>query len=329
MALTGLRGRLAAAQPTDIVFIGYVSLSGLAVAFFGWRLSSGLWVVLTASHIALIAIALWFAARPTHYPSVGGIIRDVYPLFAIVFLYWELRYLALLFSSGYNDALILRFEETLFGEQLAMTFSQRFPSIWLSELMHFFYGLYWVLLPLAVALLYVRRRPQGARELIYVELVVFFGCYLVFLFFPVQGPHYEFPLIGPPLADGPMYTFVHWVLEDGGSKGAAFPSSHVAVAVAILLVTWRQDRVVWWMMLPFVIGLTIGTVYGRFHYGIDAASGVVAALVLYGVARYLSRWLDGRRWQGRSVRKRATPAGGHPSNSTGAEGRKDLFGRAD
>jgi membrane-associated phospholipid phosphatase len=295
MALTGLKGKLAAAQPSDIVFVAYVSLSGLAVALFGWRLSTGHWIGLTVSHLALIAAALWFAARPTHYPSFAGIIRDIYPLLAIVFLYWELRYLALLFSSGYNDPLILRLELVLFGEQLAMTFSERFPYMWLSELMHFFYGLYWVLLPLAVALLYIRRRPEAARELVYVELVVFFGCYFVFLFFPVQGPHYEFPVIGPPLADGPMYRFVHWVLEDGGSKGAAFPSSHVAVAVAILLVTWRHDRIVWWAMLPFVVGLTIGTVYGRFHYAVDAASGIVAAVVLYGVAKYLRRWLEGRR----------------------------------
>jgi hypothetical protein len=309
MALTGLKGRLAAAQPTDIVFIGYVSLSGLAVLLFGWRLSTGLWVGLTVSHLALIAVALWFAARPLQYPSFGGIIRDIYPLFAIVFLYWELRYLALLFSSGYNDPLILRLEEWLFGAQLAMTFSERFPYMWLSEAMHFFYGLYWVLLPLAVALLYARRRPQCARELVYVELVVFFGCYLVFLFFPVQGPHYEFPVIGPPLADGPMYRFVHWVLEDGGSKGAAFPSSHVAVAVAILLVTRRCDRFVWWLMLPLVVGLTIGTVYGRFHYGIDAASGIVAAVVLYGIAQYLSRWLDGRQGQG-SERSETGNSGG-------------------
>lgn len=290
--MTGLRGRLAAAQPSDIVFIAYVSLSGLALALFGWRLSTGLWIGLTLSHVALIAAALWFADRPLHYPSFGGLIRDIYPFLAIAFLYWELRYLALLFSSGYNDPLVLRLEQALFGEQLAMTFSERFPFVWLSELMHFFYGLYWVLLPLALGLLYARRRPEGARELIYVELVVFFGCYLVFLFFPVQGPHYEFPLIGPPLADWPMYRFVHWVLEDGGSKGAAFPSSHVAVAVAILLVTWRHDRVVWWLMAPLVIGLTIGTVYGRFHYGVDAAGGIVAAAVLYGVAQYLRRWLE-------------------------------------
>jgi hypothetical protein len=44
-----------------------------------------------------------------------------------------------------------------------------------------------------------------------------------------------------------------------------------------------------------VIGLTISTVYGRFHYGIDAAVGVVAAILLVTVADVLRRWL-GRRW---------------------------------
>jgi membrane-associated phospholipid phosphatase len=40
-------------------------------------------------------------------------------------------------------------------------------------------------------------------------------------------------------------------------------------------------------MLPLVIGLTIATVYGRFHYGVDALSGVITALVLVPLARYL------------------------------------------
>ncbi|UCC72198.1 MAG: phosphatase PAP2 family protein [Gemmatimonadota bacterium] len=290
MALTGLKGRLAAAQPSDIIFIAYVSFTGILIALYGWQFSPRLWIGLTLTHVALIGAGLWFAGQPLHYPSFRGFIRDIYPILAIVYLYWELRYLALLFSGGYQDPLILRLEEMLFGEQLAMTFSERFPYLWLSELMHFAYGTYWMLLPSALALLYLRRRIDGFRELVYVEMVIFFGCYLVFIFFPVQGPHYEFPLIGGRLAEAPMYRFVHWVLEDGGSKGAAFPSSHVAVAVAILLVTWRHDRQVWLVVLPLVVGLTVGTVYGRFHYGVDATSGIAAAVVFYLIAKYLHRF---------------------------------------
>jgi membrane-associated phospholipid phosphatase len=298
MAVRGLTKRLAEAQPADLVFIGYSTFSGALIAAFGWQLGTGLWIALTLAHLALIALGLWLAGQPLRDRSAAGFVRDIYPVPFIVFLYWELRYLALLFSNGYHDPLILWLEQALFGEQLAMTFSQRLPLLWLSELMHFFYSTYWVLLPVAATALYLRGRINGFRELVYVELVVFFGCYLVFIFFPVQGPHYEFPLIGGPLAEGHFYQFVHWMLADGGSKGAAFPSSHVAVAVAILLVTWWHDRPLCWAMSPFVIGLTISTVYGRFHYGVDAAAGVLAAGVLYVAAQYLRGFLERGRVSG-------------------------------
>lgn len=293
--------------------MGYVAFSGALILFFGWQLDGLLWVWLTAAHVVLLVISGWWARQPRRHPSLSGFFRDVYPYLFIAFLYWELRYLALLFADGYHDPLILRLEEAAFGEQLAMTLSQRLPALWLSELMHFFYGIYWVLLPLAALALFFRGKIEGFRELAFVELVVFFGCYLAFIFFPVAGPHYVFPVIGGELADGPLYRFVHWVLSDGGSKGAAFPSSHVAVAVTILLVSWRHDRWVWLGMMPLVVGLTIATVYGRFHYGVDALGGVLAAIVLVPFARYLRPRLREIR-----VGKRATPPGPRPSKSTGA-----------
>ncbi len=287
MAVSWVRRGLQGAQPYDAVFLLYVAFSGLLILVVGWRLSVPLWLGLTAAHLVIIAIGLWWSGRPLSGPSVAGFFRDVYPALFVTFLYWELRYLAQLFSNGYHDPFVVRLEELVFGEQLAVTFSQRLPNFWVSELMHFFYGLYWVLLPLAAVALYLRGRLRGFRELVYVELCVFFACYLVFIFFPVAGPHYQFPEIGGELAAGPFYRLVHWVLADGGSKGAAFPSSHVAVAVTILLVTWRHDRAVCGWMTPLVIGLTIGTVYGRFHYGIDALAGVVSALALVPAARVL------------------------------------------
>jgi membrane-associated phospholipid phosphatase len=279
-------------QPADLILAGYVGFSGLLILAFGWKLTPGVWVGLTLAHVAILLVGFWWVGRPAQHPTLRGFFRDAYPLLFIAFLYWELRYLALLFSAGYNDPLILRLEEALFGSQLAMTLSQYFPYVWLSELMHFFYASYWFLLPVALVGLYLRGRLSGFRELVFAELVVYFGCYLVFIFFPVAGPHYQFPVIGGQLSDGFLYELVHRVLEDGGSKGAAFPSSHVAVACAILLVSWRHDRLVGTVMAPFVIGLTISTVYGRFHYGIDALAGVLTAVVLVILARYLQRWLE-------------------------------------
>lgn len=273
-----LVGIVAGARPADLLFLSYVALTGLLLAGFGWKLGPVFWLGLTAVHGGLVGVGLWFARRPIRGVSAAGFVRDAYPFLFIPYLYWELRYCARLFSNGFRDPVILRLEEALFGGQLAMTFSQALPILWLSELMHFFYATYWILLPMALAALYLRGRLAGFRELVFVELVLFFGCYLVYIFFPVAGPFYGFPRIGGELAQGPFYQLVHAILADGGSQGAAFPSSHVAVAVGVAWVTWRHDRRVFAFLAPLVVGLTVGTVYGRFHYGVDALSGVLVGL---------------------------------------------------
>lgn len=291
--MTWITARLAAARPADLVFLAYIAFSGLLILVLGWELPPALHGGLALGHLAALAAGLWWAGQPLPppAPSLGGFFRDVYPLLFILPLYWELRYLAQFFSESYNDAAVLWLEEAIFGAQLAVVFSERLPYLWLSELMHVFYGMYWLLLPLGVGALYWRRRYEGVRDLVFVELVVFFSCYVVYIFYPVAGPFYQFPEIGGRLAEGLFYRTIHWVLADGGSMGAAFPSSHVAVSVALVLVAWQHDRAVGRLLLPIVVGLTIGTVYGRFHYGIDAASGVLTGLVLVPLARPLEGWI--------------------------------------
>ena len=66
------------------------------------------------------------------------------------------------------------------------------------------------------------------------------------------------------------------------------PSSHVAVAVLVLICLFRGARRWFWMLLPFVMGLAAGTVYGRFHYASDVLVGSAIAPVAFGLA---SRWL--------------------------------------
>ncbi len=295
MDVTWFLKRLPHAAPGDLILMDYVSFSGLVILFMGWRLESpALWGGLLVVHAAIVAITWWLCNKPRPEPGILGFARDLYPIVYIVFLYWELRHLALFFSVGYNDATILAAEMAIFGEQLAMTFSERFPNMLLSEIMHFFYAFYWVIVPLAGGAMYLRGRHEGFRELVFSLTLVFFTCYLFFIFYPVQGPHYEFPMIGEPLSNGFFYQLVHAVLQDGGSKGAAFPSSHVAVACTILPVAWRHDRAVFWWFLTPVVGLTISTVYGRFHYGIDALCGVLLVVIIFPLGLRFKAWLDRR-----------------------------------
>jgi membrane-associated phospholipid phosphatase len=92
-----------------------------------------------------------------------------------------------------------------------------------------------------------------------------------------------------------MFALVHTILESGSSKGTAFPSSHVAATLSAWFATGRESKRVFWIMAPFAVSLTLGTVFGRFHYGIDATVGLVVAIAAYLATPWLMRRLEGSR----------------------------------
>lgn len=276
--------------PTDRVLFLYSSFTGLLALLWGWRFGAELWLGWVAGHLAVLGLVLWMRHVPARGFSWAGFARDAYPLFCLLFLYWELRHLALLFTDAYHDPTVIAWEQAIFGEQLAVTLRGRLPWTALSEFLHFGYGFYWLLIPVAGATLYLRRKVEGFRDLVFTLLPVFFACYLVFIFWPVEGPYYRFERPGPPFSEGFFRGMVDAVLGPGASRGAAFPSSHVAVAVAALCVAYRWERWLFWVLLPLVTGLTVGTVYGGFHYGIDAAAGVLVGLLGFAGAPRIRRF---------------------------------------
>ena len=56
-----------------------------------------------------------------------------------------------------------------------------------------------------------------------------------------------------------------------------FPSGHTIIA---LLVVWQAARHKlrgWLLLIPLVCGLVLGTVYLRYHYGVDVLAGFIIA----------------------------------------------------
>jgi membrane-associated phospholipid phosphatase len=75
--------------------------------------------------------------------------------------------------------------------------------------------------------------------------------------------------------------------------GAAFPSSHVAVAIVTAYFSTRylpRVRALHWFM---VVMMSISTVYCRYHYAVDVLAGVLTALLLIPVAEWLYRRYGG------------------------------------
>lgn len=297
--------------PVDYLLAGYLTLTGaLALASL-----EPVGLVLAAAHAAAVWVLLGpltGVGRPEEAGATGEVgpdpdgstremgrhvvrfVRVAYPVLLTPVLYTELEMLNQLHVHGYLDPVVQDWEEAVFGAQLSVVWAELQPWRWLSELMHLGYFSYYVLIPVSAVLVY---RRGGQRELHRFAMITglgFFLCYLTFVVFPVTGPRYLFdPLQGEP-ARALLFDAVHAIAQGGSSKGTAFPSSHVAATVAAWLGCRRAARRWFRLSAPFVFLLTLGTVYGRFHYAVDAVAGVAVGVAAWKLGPMLERRLSGR-----------------------------------
>ena len=269
--MNGPRGLLA----IDRLAIVYFAATGLVGVAFGGLPG----VVLAAAHAAIvfgiIRLASW-------HPAAGWrrFLRVSYAVALTPPLYAELAMLNRFFSERFFDATVQRWDAAIFGMQPSMEMSALLPWLPLSEVLHLGYFFYYAIVPVALYGVYRTRGIDALHRTAVAVAAAFFGCYLIFAFFPVAGPRYEFVPIGGVIGDGTLYGIVHGILETGSSKGTAFPSSHIAASLAGVIAAGREDARWFWLLLVPEIALTLGTVYGRFHYGVDALAGIAVALAV-------------------------------------------------
>jgi membrane-associated phospholipid phosphatase len=242
------------------------------------------WFVL-AAHAAFAGLA---AAAPRLRARAGaaGFLGDLYPLLAVFGLYREIGLLNTAAGAVHDDA-VLRWEALVFRGQPSLAWIRAWPWPALSWLLHAGYLSYYALLaaPLAV---WLSGRREGARQVVALTMTAFYLCYAVFLAFPVAGPRYLFPGADNAATRQPIVALVHRLLEGGSSWGTAFPSSHVAAGLTVALATCRAWRPLGVALLPLALLLSLGTVYGQFHYALDALAGAAVAGAVHAFRRPLA-----------------------------------------
>jgi len=285
-------------EPTDRLVAVYALLSGAALAFP--NRPDG-WLLLALVHAAALVAGLGpepvrraGRAASRAWPATASFLHDWYPLFLIPLLYSELPLLNRAVHEGiYFDGVVQGWEQAIFGGQPSRTLAAAMPWKPLSELLHLSYLSYYLLIFGPALMIRAAGRRADFRRAVFALMLTFVAHYLFFVWFPVQGPRYLFPAPGGSLADGPFYRLAHAVLEAGSSQGAAFPSSHVGVAVAQTLVTRRYLGKWWLVAATLTAGLAAGAVYGGFHYATDVLAGAALGALCCGVA-FRNRAAPGR-----------------------------------
>ncbi|MGQ0814797.1 MAG: phosphatase PAP2 family protein [Gemmatimonadota bacterium] len=287
-----------ARRATRRLFAAYLFVSGLALAF---PHRPAAWLPLALLHVLGIFVLMQVGPfrrihtwSETRWPRASRIIGDWYALALIPALYTELAILNVsVFDGHYFDALIIGWEERLFGGQPFRELAQAFPNLALSELLHFCYLSYYIIIYAPPLYLYLNGKRAQQQQAVFALMLTFFAHYLFFIYFPVEGPRYLYAAPGGELTTGFFYNLAHQLLEAGSARGAAFPSSHVGVSVVATAFAFFAMPRLAPIVLFLTVGLGLGAVYGGFHYATDVVAGALFGLLLFALAPRIARWLGG------------------------------------
>ncbi len=122
--------------------------------------------------------------------------------------------------------------------------------------------------------------------------VSYLGCFIA----PASAPGYYAGQVGAPPAFSSSTTAV--MLDtlfhlEGTRVRDICPSGHVIIAVLTVWSAFRYRLVFRWLLVPIVFGLVLGTVYLRYHYGVDVLAGLAISMaVILIIPRIHSRMME-------------------------------------
>ena len=257
-----------------------LGLAGLYLLVTAPTLLPGPWttghVVLAGLHFTVCALCLQQARGPEDL----GWLSSWAALILIPLFYTEIALLNQSFGAGYHDSLVLSWEGFLFGSP-ATELAGKYPYPLLSESLHLAYFSYYPTVYIPPLILFFSRRREAFQTTVVTLLATASVCFVFFVYFPVQGPRY----FGPPesIPGGPIRALTLSILENGSSRGAAFPSSHMAMTVCQAMVQLRYQPPIGILVTLISVGVGVGAVYGGFHYAIDMLAGAVVGVVVSGI----------------------------------------------
>ena len=290
------------------VALGYLGLSSAMITLFAENLAHPARLMGTHAFVALVILTLChIEARVVHREKftaeaknrVSKILlpalsqrfwhfwRHWYPHLFFLFCFEELGRFVHLIQPGWQDAKLIAFDHWLTGVH---------PTIWLeqfatparNDFIQFVYITYFTYLLVVGGILYYRRDWRGYWSVMTYSAVGYAIGYVIAICFPIESPW--FAMAGSwhgELQGGPATALINLIEHYGRVRGAAFPSQHVAGAVAATWGAWRHRRWLFWVMLPLVACMCVSTVWGRYHYVADIFGGIVTGTLGYLIGRWL------------------------------------------
>lgn len=149
------------------------------------------------------------------------------------------------------------------------------------------YALVYAMPVFGLVALYAYGRAEQSDRFLWYFLLSTLPAYALFPYFPSEPPRTVFPEDNRPTVHTAFRRFNLWLLGRTGIHTSVFPSAHVSGAFGVafgMLRVLPDHSGVGWGLFALACSITLATVYGRYHYVIDAVAGVGISLLALGLA---------------------------------------------
>ena len=275
----------------DKIILSYIILS-IVYMIIGW--GNVVSPIKNISILGIIAIFVIVISLLSDRITLFIILRRWYPL--VVFgIFFEITTFAnRVIFHDYLDYFFQHIDFLLFGYQPTMLWGQMLDNWFWQEFFHFAYFSYYLMIP-GLAIYYYKRNHEQFNRYVFNLAIVFVACNLTYNILPVIGGRFWDSTLAltKVFRYGPFTRIMAFIYNNTEHWGGAFPSSHVAVSLTIMLSAFQQRLKISYLLLLDVICLSIATVYCHYHYFIDIIGGIIYGYLFF----FLSNKIYSKRVQ--------------------------------
>ncbi|HZU29160.1 MAG TPA: phosphatase PAP2 family protein [Bryobacteraceae bacterium] len=266
-----------ALRPPEIIFLCYFIYTAALAGIM--RLPHVVWTVLVLVAVAALIALLIRIDR-------HGVARDWVPLGLVIIAYREMNWFTRPHSAHSLETGWQTIDRALLGHyglRGAIEAAGWPLSLYLELCYLFVYATGFIMM----WVVYAARRRDAAGRVLTVYLTGTLLAYAMFPFFPSDPPRVLFTDLVPTIVT-PVRRFNLWIVSGAGIHSSVFPSAHVSSAFSAafaLLLYLPGKKWAGWGMFAYACSVAVATVYGRYHYSVDAVAGLTVAAIAAVVVR--------------------------------------------
>lgn len=265
-------------RASDIVNIAFSLFLLFLTLFFYQRIPQAGYLILIYSSIIIFQIILIYLANMNPFLTMT---RDIlFPLISVLVIFDSLGLIVHKINPQDIDYILIRLDYLLF-KGYPTIFIERIVNPFLTDLLQIAYSTYYFLPIILGIVLKINKKEEEFQKSLFLILLCFYLSYTGYILFPALGPRYTIEHLHNIELSGflfsePIQNILN-LLE--GIKRDAFPSGHTGIALLILFLAYRHEKILFLIILLPVILLIFATVYCRYHYVIDVIGGVLLTVV--------------------------------------------------